>query len=89
VSACAKGCLSARWRGRCVRARLSPGVDFIKCLPRQYLPCFENSRYYILPPLRLHFDLNFLRSLPCRFLALARSEQALEMACLLVAPAAA
>jgi hypothetical protein len=28
-------------------------------------------RYYILPPLRLHFALNFLRSLPCKFLALA------------------
>jgi len=31
----------------------------------------QRSRYYILPPSRLHFALNFLRSLPCKFLALA------------------
>src|SRR5262249_112647 len=45
--------------------------------------------YSILPPLRLHSDLNFLRSLPCKPLALAWSEQAFEIAFLSVAAAAA
>ena len=43
---------------------------------------------YILPPWCLHFDLNFLRALPCKPLALAWSEQALEIACLSAALAA-
>ena len=67
-----KGPMMLRFASRSTHIPHFAKVRSCRCRPTQREHEGEQiARYYILPPLRLHFDLNFLRSLPCKFLALA------------------